>query len=123
MATQEPECFCSLQGQIASSIFDTAALKKYKAFFKLSKMNYQGKVTTEQILLSRNLVAESFPLFHQEQISAAVARHFAVGFVSAPNPALTTVSVQVHAVDDATVLVNFLDEVVCASVSTQLSCC
>merc|ERR1711865_172335 len=62
----------SKPGQIASSIFDTEALKKYKAFFKLSKMNYQGK----------------------EQISAAVGRHFAV-----------------HAVDDATVLVNFLDEV------------
>eukprot|EP00658_Telonema_sp_P-2_P037343 TRINITY_DN26861_c0_g1_i1.p1 TRINITY_DN26861_c0_g1~~TRINITY_DN26861_c0_g1_i1.p1 ORF type:complete len:229 (+),score=60.78 TRINITY_DN26861_c0_g1_i1:139-825(+) len=59
-------------GQISSSIFDTAALKKYKAFFKLSKMNYQAK----------------------EQISAAVARHFAV-----------------HAVDEASVLVNFLDEV------------
>eukprot|EP00656_Telonema_subtile_P013576 TRINITY_DN1689_c0_g1_i5.p1 TRINITY_DN1689_c0_g1~~TRINITY_DN1689_c0_g1_i5.p1 ORF type:complete len:136 (-),score=7.99 TRINITY_DN1689_c0_g1_i5:934-1341(-) len=32
------------QGQISSSIFDTQSLKKYKAFFKLSKMNYQGKV-------------------------------------------------------------------------------
>eukprot|EP00656_Telonema_subtile_P013575 TRINITY_DN1689_c0_g1_i2.p1 TRINITY_DN1689_c0_g1~~TRINITY_DN1689_c0_g1_i2.p1 ORF type:complete len:134 (-),score=21.34 TRINITY_DN1689_c0_g1_i2:648-1049(-) len=62
----------SKPGQISSSIFDTQSLKKYKAFFKLSKMNYQGK----------------------EQISAAVARHFAV-----------------HAVDEATVLVSFLDEV------------
>eukprot|EP00656_Telonema_subtile_P007292 TRINITY_DN1341_c0_g1_i3.p1 TRINITY_DN1341_c0_g1~~TRINITY_DN1341_c0_g1_i3.p1 ORF type:complete len:200 (+),score=32.43 TRINITY_DN1341_c0_g1_i3:155-754(+) len=62
----------SKPGQISSSIFDTQSLKKYKAFFKLSKMNFQGK----------------------EQISAAVARHFAV-----------------HAVDEATVLVNFLDEV------------
>eukprot|EP00656_Telonema_subtile_P013579 TRINITY_DN1689_c0_g1_i9.p1 TRINITY_DN1689_c0_g1~~TRINITY_DN1689_c0_g1_i9.p1 ORF type:complete len:132 (-),score=20.17 TRINITY_DN1689_c0_g1_i9:648-1043(-) len=61
----------SKPGQISSSIFDTQSLKKYKAFFKLSKMNYQGK----------------------EQISAAVARHFAV-----------------HAVDEATVLVSFLDE-------------
>jgi len=62
----------SKPNQISSSIFDTQALKKYKAFFKLSKMNYQGK----------------------EQISAAVARHFAA-----------------HAVDEASVLVNFLDEV------------
>merc|ERR1711907_921742 len=62
----------SKPNQISSSIFDTQALNKYKTFYKLSKMNYQGK----------------------EQISAAVARHFAV-----------------HAVDDATVLVNFLDEV------------
>merc|ERR1711907_330755 len=62
----------SKPNQISSSIFDTQALNKYKTFFKLSKMNYQGK----------------------EQISAAVARHFAA-----------------HAVDEASVLVNFLDEV------------